>query len=154
MTLILLVLAAVMVALQIALTFTLKRMIDLLAGTREQVDALQRRVLALEQERDARVPPPSALFTLAPRVDSAPQPEPQPQPEPVARAAPAQSALPADPSDLPLLREPAPDASDPALADRVRELARQGLPVRDIAERCSLSEAETELMIRLQPPPR
>ncbi|MGC8508784.1 MAG: DUF2802 domain-containing protein [Thiomonas sp.] len=153
MTLILLIAAALIVALQIALTFTLKRLLDLLAATRDQVDALQRRVHGLEQERDARVPPPSALFTLAPRAEPAPQPEPTPMVEPTFAAAPEPSAPQTDPTGFPVLHEPAPMPSAESIGATVRELARQGLPVRDIAERCGLSEAETELMIRLRQEP-
>lgn len=137
MTVILLIFAALIVVLQIGLTLTLRRLLDLLAGTRDQVDALQRRVHALEQERDARVPPPSALFTLAPRS------EPAAPPEPVAPT----------PADLPVLQEPAQMPPEQPVEVRVRELARQGLSVRDIAERCGLSEAEAELMIRLRQEP-
>lgn len=147
MTLILLIFAALIVALQIALTFTLKRMLDLLAATRDQVDTLQNRVRSLEQERDARVPPPSALFTLAPRAE--PEPAPEPQNEPAFAAAPEHGA----PTDFPVLHEPVSALSAESIGAQVRELARQGLPVRDIAERCGLSEAETELMIRLRQEP-
>ncbi|WP_298294274.1 DUF2802 domain-containing protein [Thiomonas sp.] len=147
MTLILLIFAALIVALQIALTFTLKRMLDLLAATREQVDALQRRVVALEQERQAQVPPPSALFTLAPRDDDAPPPV-----EPAAPPAPLAQAVASAP--LPVLHEQIDvQQHTQTLGEQVRELARQGMPVRDIAERCGLSEAEAELMIRLRQEP-
>lgn len=141
MTLILLIFAALIVALQIALTLTLKRLLDLLAATRDQVDALQHRVRSLEQERDARAPPPSALFTLATRAE--------PQPEPAVTAASEQGG----PSDFPVLHEPVSALPAESIGAQVRELARQGLPVRDIAERCGLSEAETELMIRLRQEP-
>jgi hypothetical protein len=153
MTLILLIAAALILALQIALTFTLKRLLDLLAATRDQVDAMQRRVHSLEQERDARVPPPSALFTLAPRAESVPQPEPTPRPEPAFAAVSEPSAPQIDPINFPVLHEPAPMPSAASLGEKVRELARRGLPVRDIAEHCGLSEAETELMIRLRQEP-
>ena len=150
MTLILLIAATLIVALQIALTFTIKRLLDLLAATRDQVDALQRRVHSLEQERDARVPPPSALFTLTPRSE----PTPEPPREPSFVASPEHdltgaSAL----NDFPVLHEPASAYSPDSVGMQVRELARQGLPVRDIAERCGLSEAEAELMIRLRQEP-
>lgn len=152
MTLILLIAAALIVALQIALTFTLKRLLDLLAATRDEVDALQHRVHSLEQERDARVPPPSALFTLAPR--SEPTPEADLPREPSFVASPELdlnrgSAL----TDFPVLHEPVQALSTDSIGAQVRELARQGLPVRDIAERCGLSEAEAELMIRLRQEP-
>ena len=142
MTLILLIFAALIVALQIALTFTLKRMLDLIAATRDQADSLQRRVHSLEQERDARAMPPSALFTLAPRAGLAPEPAP---------VTPAEQS--AAPSDFPVLHEPVPAQSAESIGLQVRELARQGLPVRDIAERCGLSEAEAELIIHLRQEP-
>lgn len=144
MTLILLIFAALIVALQIALTFTLKRMLDLIAATRDQADSLQRRVHSLEQERDARAMPPSALFTLAPRAGLAPEPAPEPA-TPVGQSA--------APSDFPVLHEPVPAPSAESIGMQVRELARQGLPVRDIAERCGLSEAEAELIIHLRQEP-
>jgi hypothetical protein len=148
MTLILLIFAALIVALQIALTLTLKRLLDLLAASREQVDALQRRVLALEQERQAQMPPPSALFTLAPRDDEPPPPTAEAQ----VVASPAPQAAAAVP--LPVLREELNvQQHTQSLGEQVRELARQGMPVRDIAERCGLSEAEAELMIRLRQEP-
>lgn len=152
MTLILLIAAALIVALQIALTFTLKRLLDLLAATRDEVAALQRRVHSLEQERDARVPPPSALFTLAPRTEPQPQPEQAHEPAFVTAPehdGPGPSAL----TDFPVLHEPVQALSTESIGAQVRELARQGLPVRDIAERCGLSEAEAELMIRLRQEP-
>ena len=148
MTLILLVFAALIVALQIALTFTLKRMLDLLAATRDEVHSLQLRVQTLEQERNAATPPPSALFTLTPRPEAAvPPPTPSPPPEPP----PAPS--PAEPTDLPVLHEPAAATSTDAVGAQVRALARQGMPVREIAERCGLSEAEAELIIHLRQEP-
>ncbi|CDW95311.1 MULTISPECIES: DUF2802 domain-containing protein [unclassified Thiomonas] len=148
MTLILLVFAALIVALQIALTFTLKRMLDLLAATRDEVHGLQLRVQTLEQERDAATLPPSALFTLTPRPEAAvPPPTPSPPPEPP----PAPS--PAEPIDLPVLHEPAAATSTDAVGAQVRALARQGMPVREIAERCGLSEAEAELIIHLRQEP-
>ncbi|OYV39406.1 MAG: hypothetical protein B7Z83_02540, partial [Thiomonas sp. 20-64-5] len=132
------------------LTFTLKRMLDLIAATRDQVDALQRRVHSLEQERDARVPPPSALFTLAPRAE----PAPEPQHEPAFADAPEHiGSGNSVPGDFPVLHEPVSAPSAESVGAQVRELARQGLPVRDIAERFGLSEAETELMIRLRQEP-
>ena len=148
MTLILLVFAALILALQIALTFTLKRMLDLLAATRDEVHGLQLRVQTLEQERDAATPPPSALFTLMPRAEApATPPTPSPPPEPP----PAPS--PAEPIDLPVLHEPAAATSTDAVGAHVRALARQGMPVREIAERCGLSEAEAELIIHLRQEP-
>ncbi len=148
MTLILLVFAALIVALQIALTFTLKRMLDLLAATRDEVHDLRLRVQTLEQERDAATPPPSALFTLMPRPEAA-VPAPAPSPPPAPSPAPG----PAKPADLPVLHEPAAATSTDAVGAQVRALARQGMPVREIAERCGLSEAETELIIHLRQEP-
>ncbi|CAZ88173.1 conserved exported hypothetical protein [Thiomonas arsenitoxydans] len=148
MTLILLVFAALIVALQIALTFTLKRMLDLLAATRDEVHGLQLRVQTLEHERDAATPPPSALFTLMPRADApatAPTPSPPPEPPP--------APSPAEPIDLPVLHEPVAAISTDAVGAQVRALARQGMPVREIAERCGLSEAEAELIIHLRQEP-
>ena len=158
MTLILLVFAALIVALQIALTLTLKRMLDLLETTRDQVHGLQLRIQTLEQEREAATPPPSALFTLAPRADAAPEPVSDPSPMPT----PSTSSTAPDPqapaasagfTDFPVLHE-SPDLP-PAdeVGAKVRALARQGLPVRDIAERCGLSEAEAELIIHLRQEP-
>lgn len=150
MTLILLVFAALIVALQIALTFTLKRMLDLLAATRDEVHSLQLRVQTLEQERDAATPPPSALFTLTPRPEAVvPPTTPSPPSEPPPAAAPS----PAEPTDLPVLHEPAAATSTDAVGAQVRALARQGMPVREIAERCGLSEAEAELIISLRQEP-
>jgi hypothetical protein len=150
MTLILLVFAALIVALQIALTFTLKRMLDLLAATRDQVLLLQLRVETLEQERDAATPPPSALFNLMPRAESAPQPQPQPHtPEHADASVPDR----AQPTDLPVLHEPPAATSADAVGRQVHALARQGTPVREIAERCGLSEAEAELIIHLRQEP-
>ena len=140
MTLILLVFAALIVALQIALTFTLKRMLDLLAATRDQVHGLQLRVQTLEQERDAATPPPSALFTLTPRAEAAPEPAQTPV-EAVGL------------TDFPVLHESADLPSADEVGAKVRDLARQGLPVREIAERCGLSEAEAELIIHLRQEP-
>ncbi len=152
MTLILLLFAVLIVVLQIALALTLKRMIDLIAGTRDQIDTLQRRLVSLEHERDSRVPPPSALFTLAPRPEAPPEPLAEPQPTPQATADITDPGL-----ALPVLHEvaadPAPGVTSDAVGTKVRALARQGLPVRDIAERCGLSEAETELIISLRQEP-
>ncbi|MDE2267565.1 MAG: DUF2802 domain-containing protein [Betaproteobacteria bacterium] len=148
MTLILLVFAALIVALQIALTFTLKRMLDLLAATRDEVHGLLLRVQTLEHERDRATPPPSALFTLVPRAEasathtaSSSPSEPPPAPSPD------------EPTDLPVLHEPAAAISTDAVGAQVRALARQGMPVREIAERCGLSEAEAELIIHLRQEP-
>lgn len=146
MTLILLVFAALIVALQIALTFTLKRMLDLLAATRDQVHGLQLRIQTLEQERDAATPPPSALFTLTPRAEVAPEPVPAP-------VAPAAAVEAVGLTDFPVLHESAELPSADEVGAKVRDLARQGLPVRDIAERCGLSEAEAELIIHLRQEP-
>ncbi|MGA8010139.1 MAG: DUF2802 domain-containing protein [Thiomonas sp.] len=144
MTLILLVFAALIVALQIALTFTLKRMLDLIAATRDQVDSLQRRVQALEQGHDTAESQPSALFALAPRTDTAPEPQSA-----------AASEEGAEPAEIPVLHEEvsAPTADADAVGVQVRALARQGLPVREIAERFGLSEAEAELIINLRQEP-
>lgn len=152
MTLILLVFAALIVALQIALTFTLKRMLDLLAVTRDQAHGLELRLRELERAREAATPPPSALFTLAPRA------EPVPDAEQAARqppSAPAPQPSKPDPglADFPVLHEPAAQPSADAVGAQVRALARQGLPVRDIAQRCGLSEAEAELIINLRQEP-
>lgn len=180
MTLFLLVLAALIVALQIALTLTLRRVLELLTATGGQVDALQRRVQSLEQERDgvAAANPPSALFTLPIRADSAkldaapsqdmssehsqaataplwqPPPKgdedisggrafPHEEPDGVAEL-----------TDLPVLQEFVSPPSADTLGAQVRELAQQGVPVRDIAVRCGLSEAETELFISLRQEPQ
>ena len=150
MTLILLVFAALIVALQIALTFTLKRMLDLLAATRDEVHGLLLRVQTLEHERDRATPPPSALFTLVPRPE-APATPPTPTPSQFSEHPPAPN--PAEPTDLPVLHEPAAAISSDAVGAQVRALARQGLPVREIAERCGLSEAEAELIIHLRQEP-
>ncbi|WP_079415200.1 DUF2802 domain-containing protein [Thiomonas intermedia] len=150
MTLILLVFAALIVALQIALTLTLKRMLDLLAATRDQVHGLQLRVQTLEQERDAATPPPSALFTLAPRAEAAPEPVSVSIPDPVS---PASAVETVGLSDFPVLHESADLPSADEVGAKVRNLARQGLPVREIAERCGLSEAEAELIIHLRQEP-
>ncbi|MBN8775578.1 DUF2802 domain-containing protein [Thiomonas arsenitoxydans] len=150
MTLILLVFAALIVALQIALTFTLKRMLDLLAATRDEVHGLLLRVQTLEHERDAATPPPSALFTLVPRADA---PATPPTPTPSQFSEPPPAPRPAEPTDLPVLHEPAAAISTDAVGAQVRALARQGMPVREIAERCGLSEAEAELIIHLRQEP-
>ncbi|MDY0331490.1 MAG: DUF2802 domain-containing protein [Thiomonas sp.] len=150
MTLILLVFAALIVALQIALTLTLKRLLDLLAATRDQVHGLQLRIQTLEHERDAARPPPSALFTLPVRAEAAPAPAAQP---PLTEHPSAPAPEQAEPADLPVLHEPPAMPSAEAVGEQVRALARQGLPVREIAERCGLSEAEAELIIHLRQEP-
>ena len=178
MTLFLLVLAALIVALQIALTLTLRRVLELLSTTDGQVDALQRRVQSLEQEREgvAAASPPSALFTLPIRADSAqadaapsqemhsesPQAATLWQPPPKGdeeisggRAFPHEEPDGvAELTDLPVLQEFVSPPSADTLGAQVRELAQQGVPVRDIAVRCGLSEAETELFISLRQEPQ
>lgn len=152
MTLILLVFAALIVALQIALTFSLKRMLDLLAATRDQAHGLELRLRELEQAREAATPPPSALFTLAPRAEAMPDAEQAAVPPPSAPE-PEPSKPDLGLADFPVLHEPAAQPSADAVGAQVRALARQGMPVRDIAERCGLSEAEAELIINLRQEP-
>ena len=155
MTLFLLILAALIVILQIALTLTLRRVLDLLAQASDRVDALQQRVQSLEHERDAAAAAPSGgLFTLPVRSEP-PGTERAPidalrraEPEAVELGAVAEF------TDLPVLQEQADATGAGDVGARVRELSGQGVPVREIAERCGLSEAEAELFIRLRQEPR
>ncbi len=152
MTLFLLILAALIVVLQIALTLTLRRVLDLLAQSGNQIDALQQRVAALEGEHASAAP--SGLFTLPARIEPAGN---DIEPEASVTAPDAEhagAAGPVDLADLPVLQEATSVAESADIGSRVRELARQGLPVREIAERCGLSEAEAELFIRLRQEPQ